>query len=82
MPTLPSENVEPPRRYSFDCIANARPFTAEPHLFAAPLVQERDGGWAFVGFRNREALGDLTFEISDPIRVRLDDDGAGLATRD
>lgn len=63
-------------------IANARPFTAEPHLFAAPLVQERDGGWAFVGFRNREALGDLTFEISDPIRVRLDDDGAGLATRD
>jgi beta-fructofuranosidase len=62
-------------------IASARPFTAEPHLFAAPLVQERDGGWAFVGFRNREALGDLTFEISDPIRVGLDDDGVRLTTR-
>jgi glycosyl hydrolase family 32 len=62
-------------------IAAAKPFTAEPMLFAAPLVQERDGGWAFVGFRNLEYQGELSFEILDPIPVRLDDDGDGLARR-
>ena len=30
-----------------------RPFEAEPKLFAAPLVQARDGGWVLFGFRNR-----------------------------
>jgi beta-fructofuranosidase len=62
-------------------IASAKPFREEPLLFAAPLVQERDGGWAFVGFRNREAEGVYSFEIADPIRVRLDDEGDGLTLR-
>jgi beta-fructofuranosidase len=62
-------------------VARAKPFRDEPLLFAAPLVQERDGGWAFVGFRNREAEGVHSFEIVDPIRVRLDDDGGGLTLR-
>ncbi len=51
----------------------ARPFTAEPKLFAAPLVRQRDGTWAFVGFRNQEPEGILSFEILDPIPVVLRD---------
>jgi beta-fructofuranosidase len=51
----------------------ARPFEAEPELFAAPLVQRRDGTWTFVGFRNREAEGILSFELLDPIPVTLRD---------
>ena len=51
----------------------ARPFVAEPLLFAAPLVQQRDGTWAFVGFRNQEPEGILSFEILDPIPVELVD---------
>jgi beta-fructofuranosidase len=54
-------------------IAAARPFVAEPDLFAAPLVQRRDGSWAFVGFRNLEPKGTLAFEILDPIPVHLRD---------
>jgi beta-fructofuranosidase len=54
-------------------IAAARPFEAEPTLFAAPLVQQRDGTWAFVGFRNQEPEGILSFEILDPIPVALRD---------
>jgi beta-fructofuranosidase len=54
-------------------IASARPFTAEPKLFAAPLVRQRDGTWAFVGFRNQEPEGILSFEILDPIPVALRD---------
>jgi beta-fructofuranosidase len=54
-------------------IASARPFVDEPKLFAAPLVQQRDGEWAFVGFRNQEPEGILSFEILDPIPVRLVD---------
>jgi beta-fructofuranosidase len=30
-------------------IGLARPFTAEPDLFAAPLVQRRDGSWCWSG---------------------------------
>ena len=52
-------------------IAGARPFKAEPKLFAAPLVQQRDRTWAFVGFRNQEPEGILSFEILDPIPVAL-----------
>jgi hypothetical protein len=44
-------------------------------------VQARDGGWAFPGFRNREADGVFSFELLDPIRVRLDDAGDGLTVR-
>jgi beta-fructofuranosidase len=53
-------------------LTTARPFEAEPKLFAAPLVQTRDGGWAFVGFLNQEAEGILSFEIVDPIPVEFD----------
>lgn len=51
----------------------ARPFLAEPDLFAAPLVQQRDGSWALVGFRNLEPKGTYAFHILDPIAVRLID---------
>ena len=51
----------------------ARPFEAAPKLFAAPLVQQRDGTWAFVGFLNQEPEGILSFEILDPISVGLRD---------
>jgi beta-fructofuranosidase len=54
-------------------IDSARPFEAEPKLFAAPLVQRRDGTWAFLGFRNQEAEGILSFELLDPIAVTLQD---------
>jgi beta-fructofuranosidase len=54
-------------------IAAAQPFTAEPHLFAAPLVQQRDGTWAFIGFRNREPEGIHSFDIVDPIPLAVRD---------
>lgn len=47
-------------------VAAARPFEGEPHLFAAPLVQRRDGSWAFLGF-----LDEASFDIVDPIGVEL-----------
>ena len=49
-------------------VASARPFEDEPKLFAAPLVQRRDGSWAFVGFLNRPGV---CFDIVDPIPVEL-----------
>ena len=50
----------------------ARPFEAEPSLFAAPLAQRHDGSWAFVGFRNTEPEGVVPdFELLDPIPVEL-----------
>ena len=54
-------------------VDRARPFLAEPDLFAAPLVRRRDGGWALVGFRNTEPQGVLAFEIMDPIPVMVED---------
>jgi beta-fructofuranosidase len=54
-------------------IGAARPFEAEPDLFAAPLVQQRDGAWAFVGFRNLEPKGIHSFELLDPIPLVLED---------
>jgi beta-fructofuranosidase len=60
-------------------IGRARPFTAEPDLFAASLVQQRDGTWALVGFRNTEPRGELSFHILDPIPVHLDDHGTLIA---
>jgi beta-fructofuranosidase len=44
----------------------ARPFTREPNLFAAPLVQDRAGRWVFLGFRSTER----DFHIIDPIPLR------------
>lgn len=49
-------------------ISRARPFEGEPSLFAAPLVQRRDGSWAFLGFIDR-----ASFDIVDPIAVELTD---------
>ena len=49
-------------------IATARPFEDEPNLFAAPLVQRRDGSWCFLGFIDR-----ASFDIVDPIPVELRD---------
>jgi beta-fructofuranosidase len=54
-------------------ISKARPFTAEPYLFAAPLVQRRDGMWVFVGFRNTEPQGTNAFDLIDPVPVQLVD---------
>jgi beta-fructofuranosidase len=54
-------------------IATALPFRGEPTLFAAPLVHRRDGTWAFLGFRNREPEGILSFELVDPIAVAFRD---------
>jgi beta-fructofuranosidase len=56
-------------------LARAKPFTEEPALFAAPLVQQPGGGWALLGFRNLEAQGDYACEIIDPIPVQLQDGG-------
>jgi beta-fructofuranosidase len=53
----------------------ARPFTADPELFAAPLVQLRDGSWVIIGFRNLEHRGEDGFFLHDPIPVTVDDDG-------
>ncbi len=60
-------------------LAAARPFVAEPTLFAAPLVRQRNGRWALLGFRNQEPAGIHSFDIVDPIPVRLDR-GALVAT--
>ena len=57
-------------------LGRAMPFTAEPELFAAPLVQQRDGSWVLFGFRNLEPEGIHDFEIIDPIPVHLA--GGGL----
>jgi beta-fructofuranosidase len=56
-------------------VTTARPFTADPDLFAAPLVQLRDGSWAIIGFRNLESRGEDGFFIHDPVPVTLDGDG-------
>jgi beta-fructofuranosidase len=56
-------------------VSRAVPFRAEPTLFAAPLVQRRDGSWVLVGFRNQEPQGIFSFEIIDPVEVSVDGDG-------
>jgi beta-fructofuranosidase len=63
-------------------VSRARPFTADPDLFAAPLVQRRDGSWVILGFRNLEPYGEDGFAIGDPIPVRLDADGYLVASGD
>ena len=54
---------------------------AEPALFAAPSVRQRDGRWALVGFRTTEPEGVLAFEILAPAPVPLQD-GALVAVGD
>jgi beta-fructofuranosidase len=48
-------------------LSRARPYRTDPKLFAAPLVQARDGRWVFLGFRNTEPEGVLSFHIVDPL---------------
>ena len=62
-------------------ISHAKPFEADPFLFAAPLVRRRDGQWVLLGFQNREPEGIFDFQIIDPIPVELDDDGALVQSR-
>lgn len=57
----------------------ARPFRAEPSLFAAPLVQRRNGVWCLLGFRNREPEGIFEFDIVDPIDVTFERGELGKA---
>lgn len=52
-------------------LSRAVPFEAEPTLFAAPLVQRRDGSWALLGFRNQESEGIVSLDIVDPITVGI-----------
>lgn len=54
-------------------VDRAQPFVAEPSLFAAPLIQRRDGTWVLVGFLNTEAEGVLSFEITAPVPVAVED---------
>lgn len=54
-------------------IAAARPFEAEPDLYAAQLVQHRDGRHALLGFLHREDEGIDSLAIVDPIPVALVD---------
>jgi beta-fructofuranosidase len=63
-------------------VVGARPFEAEPTLFAAPLVQQRNGRWAMVGFLNTESDGVLSFEITAPIPVEVRDRGLVATTAD
>ncbi len=49
----------------------ARPFTGEPMLTAAPLVQRRDGSWALLGFRNFDPDAPAQLYVVDPIPVAL-----------
>ena len=58
-------------------IAAARPFMAEPKLFAAPLVRDRAGQWVLLGFRNQEADGIHSFDLIDPIPVEVRDGALG-----
>ena len=56
----------------------ARPFAADPSLFAAPLVRRRDGSGALLGFRALdpdERVGDDDgFAVGDPIPVEVQGD--------
>ncbi len=62
----------PTRRSGRSTSPRAKPFTADPKLFAAPLVQTRDGEWVFIGFRNTEPEGVLNFHIIDPLPFALE----------
>lgn len=56
-------------------VGRARPFTADPALFAAPLARTADG-WALLGFRHLAAPDgdDDGLAIGDPIPVRVEGD--------
>jgi len=54
-------------------LGRALPFRSEPMLTAAPLVHQRDGSWALLGFRNLEADATAELELVDPIPVAVRD---------
>ena len=63
-------------------VGTAQPFTADPALFAAPLVQRRDGSWALLGFRAldpADRVDDDGLRVGDPVPVAVVD-GAIVAT--
>jgi beta-fructofuranosidase len=51
---------------------------AHPSLYAARLVQARDGSWCALGFRDTED-GGFVGEISDPLPVLVTDGMVGMA---
>jgi beta-fructofuranosidase len=60
-------------------LEQARPFEAEPLLYAAPLVQDRSGGWNLLGFRNEPTTDGACLHVVDPIAVELVDGYLKLA---
>jgi len=56
----------------------AKPFLDSP-VYAARLVQERNGGWNLIGFENI-VDGEFVGRLSDPIPVTADP-GLGLVSR-
>lgn len=54
-------------------LTRARPFTADPTLFAAPVVRRRDGSTVIFGFHHDGA--DRSLWIGDPVPVTLDAEG-------
>jgi beta-fructofuranosidase len=56
-------------------VERARPFTADPLLYAAPVVTLRDGTSAILGFHHDTGDEGPGLEISDPIPVTLDAEG-------
>jgi beta-fructofuranosidase len=55
-------------------LEQAHPFGAEPHLSAAPLVQDRFRGWNLLGFRNEPTTDGASLRVVDPIFVEVVDD--------
>ncbi len=56
-------------------ISRARPFTADPLLYAAPVVTRRDGSSVILGFHLDTTDEGPGLEISDPLPVTLDAEG-------
>jgi beta-fructofuranosidase len=68
--SVPAESLAGP----FD-VSRARPFTADPLLYAAPIVTLRDGTSAILGFHLDVTDEGPGLEISDPIPVAVDAEG-------
>lgn len=44
-------------------------------LYAGKLIQDPDGKWCFIAFRNNDENGEFVGEIIDPIPVSVEEDG-------
>lgn len=61
-------------------VAEAKPITTSS-LYSGRVVQQRDGGWALLGFHNSEPNEPFPGVVSDPIPFELDANGyPNLAT--